>query len=62
MTARYRQMALHGCSNYVERLKKLGMSDPAMLNALVREVEIWARRILVFDRAGLRVYRIHAIK
>ncbi len=62
MTARYRQMALRGWSEYVKRLKKLEASDPAMLDTLLREVEIWARRILAFDRGGLRVYRFHVIK
>lgn len=62
MTARYRQMALRGWSDHVERLKKQGASTPAMLDALLLEVEIWARRILAFDRGGLRVYRVHAIK
>lgn len=61
MTARYRQMIVEAWASYVQRLREQGF-DPAMGEALLREVESWVRRVLAFDRGGLRIHRVHAIK
>lgn len=61
VTARTRRMAIQAWAHYAERLRGKKF-DPAMGEALLREVEIWARRVLAFDSGGLRVQRVHAIK
>ena len=61
MTVRYRGMIVHAWALYVQRLRQQKLT-PAMGDALLREVEIWVRRVLAMDRGGLRVHRIHAVK
>lgn len=61
MTQRYQQMVLEGWRAYVARMLRQ-KPEPAMLRAILRELEIWVRRMLALDRGGLRIYRVHAIK
>ena len=62
MTDRYRQMIVRAWENYLGHLKQHPQLTPAMGEALLREVEIWVRRVLAFDRGGLRIHRIHVVK
>ncbi|MBN4016545.1 hypothetical protein JYT88_01835 [Rhodospirillaceae bacterium AH-315-P19] len=62
MTDRYRGMIVRAWANYLVHLKQHSQLTPAMGEALLREVETWVRRVLAFDRGGLRIHRIHVVK
>ncbi len=62
MTNRYRKMIVCAWENYLGHLKRHPQLTPAMGEALLREVEIWVRRVLAFDCGGLHIHRIHVVK
>ncbi|MGB1548190.1 MAG: SAM-dependent methyltransferase [Alphaproteobacteria bacterium] len=62
LTGRIRRMTLQGWSDYARRLKRRQVPVPAVPGAILREVEVWARRVMAFERGGLRIMRFSAAK
>ena len=55
-------MTLQGWSDYARQLKRRQVPVPAVPGAILREVEVWARRVMAFERGGLRIMRFSAAK
>lgn len=56
----YRRMAIAGWVKLLDRLDS--NLEPALADALVREAELWARRIAAIDAGALRYYRFVGVK
>lgn len=59
-SAEYRKMAIAGWMRLLDRLDS--SLAPSLAEALVREAELWARRIAAIDAGVLRYYRFVGIK
>jgi len=59
-SAEYRRMAIAGWVRLLDRLDS--SLAPSLAEALVREAELWARRIAAIDAGVLRYYRFVGIK
>ena len=60
-TADYRQLVLNGWNNFSRRISQEELKKESIA-PIIREAELWTRRMAAFDSGGLDYYRIVAFK
>lgn len=62
ITARYRKMIMEGWVDFTQAGGERAAHAKALPEYLVKEVELWTRRVAAFDAGTLKVVRYYAIK
>jgi SAM-dependent methyltransferase len=62
ITERYRKMIMDGWVDFTQAGGERAAHARAMPDSLVKEVELWTRRVAAFDAGVLKVVRYYAIK
>ncbi len=62
ITDRYRRMVMEGWVNFTEAGGEKAAHAKALPDQVVKEVQLWTRRVAAFDAGHLKVMRYYAIK